>query len=59
MQTEVSPLDPSFRERFSCSLEEITFKAPSAVGFYLYTLSQLHSENPSMFPDIAQIPEQE
>lgn len=33
--TSMSVLDPSFRERFSCGLEEITFKDPSEVDFYL------------------------
>lgn len=38
MQFKCPSSDPSFRERFNCSLEEIIFKAPSAVGFYFYIL---------------------
>lgn len=45
MQIKCPSSDPSFRERFNCSLEEIIFKAPSAVGFYFYMC---------MFPEAAQ-----
>ncbi len=45
MQNKCLPLDPSFGERFNCSLEEITFKTPSHV-------SQI-SANACMFPEVA------